>query len=128
MENRAEKSKISFRLTPFIRGAQPVPGSTWQSLYEVEKQFFEHAGSHKVQVDIKQVPIFAVDKEGNPVYDIKAEDLELKVNGTSTPISNLTPYDFARHRDKNKDAAAQEKRRQEPDRVLFIIIDQVFSV
>ncbi len=127
MENKAEDSKISFRLTPFLKGAKAVPGSTWKSLYEVEKQFFEDAGSHKVDVDIKQVPIFAVDKEGNPVYDIKPGDLELKVNGKSTPIANLTPYDFARHRDKTKDPSAQEKRRQDPDRVLFIIIDQVFS-
>ncbi|MCP4151213.1 MAG: hypothetical protein GY757_25950 [bacterium] len=57
-----------------------------------------------------RVPLYAVDKNGKPVFDLKMEDLELFVDGKPRNISKLVPF--------NADTP-------EPERVIIIVADEL---
>ena len=128
LENKKTASTLSFRLTPMLKS--PAKGETAypEKSYSTEKEYFEDPDSHHVDVDVKLLPIFAVDASGNPVYDLKKEEIEFSVNGNPMEILYLKPYEFGK-KDDGADAAKKDKDtlQKEPDRVVVIIVDQVFN-
>ena len=85
---------------------------------------------YRVDVEVKLLPVFAQDQEGNPVYDLKRDELELTVNGRKQPIAQFTKYaihyDHTNSRTMSLDLMGVRQARQ-PERLLFIIIDRAFN-
>lgn len=50
---------------------------------------------YEVTVKAMVVPVFAVDGKGNPIHDLKQDELRLFVNGKPSKIAFFTRYDFA---------------------------------
>lgn len=86
--------------------------------------------THNVSVDVMIVPMFAVDSKGNPVHDLKQEELELYVNGEPVNISQFFKLTFDHQQVTRlvaKDTGKQLLVRHTPERFVFIIIDSVFN-
>lgn len=124
MENKTTASKLTFRLTPYLKPLDVKGAPYLETIYDAEKQFFQEPLPHQVAVNVKLIPIFAVDDDGSPVYDLKKEDLDFYVNGKPTKILHLKPYDFGK---AEKGKKGKEWLQKEPDRVIIIIVDQVFN-
>lgn len=72
-----------------------------------------------VQIDAQVVPFFVVDLKGNPVYNISEEEIELLVNGKSIKALDFKHFQF--------DTPTAVPKEKEPIRIIFIIIDTVFT-
>jgi hypothetical protein len=97
-------------------------------------QGYQEPLEYRVSVNVMAVPVFAVDNNGNPVYDLKQEELELYVNDKSTNVLLFKCYEFG-HEQKvtetvktktNPVQPAQAKARTQ-DRVIFIMLDSMFN-
>ncbi len=78
--------------------------------------------AYQVSVNVKLLPLFAQDKDGNPVFDLSMEDIELYVNGKPSDISFFKRYDF--------ESSTIESKREAPDqeeRIIFVILDTMFN-
>jgi len=127
MENRETGAKLSFRLTPSLKQLTGEDIQKLAKMYDASKEFFQDPSEHRVAVNVKLLPIFAVDTGGNPVYDLKKEDIELYINDKPVDIVHLKPYEFGK-RDKEKETEeGKEIVKKEPDRVIVLIVDQVFN-
>jgi len=85
---------------------------------------------YKVLVNVMAVPIFVVDTNGNPVFDLKKEELQLYVNEKSVDILEFKRYEFSHDRKIKEEVEAEETGKiSQPaqDRVLFIILDTMFN-
>lgn len=94
---------------------------------------------YEVAVHAQIVPMFAMDSLGNPIFDLKKEDLELWVNGETYPIYLLTLHRFEYQEESLEDQGADQSRVSAvprgtptprkispittPKRVIFLIID-----
>jgi len=81
----------------------------------------DDALSYRVDVNVKLLPVFALDAAGSPVFDLEQEDMELYVNGEPRGIVYFKRYDF--------ETSTVEKRKmvpEEKERVIFIILDTMF--
>ncbi|MCX6583504.1 MAG: hypothetical protein NT166_25295 [Candidatus Aminicenantes bacterium] len=81
----------------------------------------DDALSYQVDVNVKLLPVFALDAAGNPVFDLEQGDMELYVNGEPRGIAYFKRYDF--------ETSTVEKRKmvpEEKERVIFIILDTMF--
>ncbi len=47
---------------------------------------------YTVGVSAHLVPFYAEDKDGNPVYDLKQEEIQLRVNKKSFPMMSLSSF------------------------------------
>ena len=89
--------------------------------------------SYEVSVDAQLVPIFAVDKEGNPVYGLKQEDFELYTDGKLVEIISFDYYSLKTTENTGKIPETQPpvqppvKPEKSPERLNFIIIDSIAS-
>jgi hypothetical protein len=85
---------------------------------------------YRVAVNVMVVPVFAVDRKGNPVYDLKQEELQLYVNDEPTDVLLFKRYEFG-HEQKIKETVESGKSveavEQSQDRVIFIILDTMFN-
>jgi len=85
---------------------------------------------YKVVVNAMAVPLFAVDTNGNPVFDLKKEELQLYVNDEPVDILEFRRYEFS-HEQKIKEEleAGETGKMSQPvqDRVIFIILDTMFN-
>jgi len=68
-----------------------------------------------------KIPIFVLDKEGNPIYDLKREDLELIIN--NNPIDIIKINGYISQKGETPILAIAKK----PSRLNFIIIDAMFN-
>lgn len=68
-----------------------------------------------------KIPIFVLDKEGNPIYDLKREDLELIIN--NNPIDIIKINGYISQKGKTPISTTAKK----PSRLNFIIIDAMFN-
>jgi len=77
--------------------------------------------AYEVGVNAQIIPMSALDPQGNPVFDLKAEDLELSVNGKSYPIYLLTLYrfDYREGREEPRELSVSTASK----RVIFLFID-----
>jgi VWFA-related protein len=95
----------------------------------------QNQDSLKYEIKIKAmvVPVFAVDSKGNPVYDLKEEELQLYVNGKPFKILQFNRYGFEfeeKIEEPVKRLTVKEKPEKvvkKPERYLFIIIDSIFN-
>lgn len=78
--------------------------------------------SYRVDVNVKLLPVFALDADGNPVFDLEQQDMELYVNGEPREIAYFKRYDFETSAIEKQKAASEEK-----ERVVFIILDTMFN-
>ena len=88
---------------------------------------------YDVSVVVKVIPVFAVDSAGNPIYDLKPDELELFVNDVSVKIADFRRFSFedeqivervVKKKVAPKPAVSAQKR---SDRVVFVIIDSVYN-
>lgn len=128
LENRQSRSKISFRVTPLSKS--PGDPEFWQfdRSLSIEEQIIRESFKYDVKVDVMLVPVFAVDADDKPVFDLKKEELELYIDGKAGKIIQLRPYEFEEDqgvidlRGKVRDLILKK-----PERVIFIIVDLVFN-
>jgi VWFA-related protein len=87
---------------------------------------------YDVAVDVKVVPVFAVDAEGNPVFDLTQAELELFVNDRPVAIADFQRYTFEDIQEiekkvKTGEKGAEAKPLKQTERVVFIIIDSIYN-
>jgi len=95
-----------------------LPG---QSLDNSREEATEDKLKYEVSVDAQLVPVFVVDKDGNPVFDLKKEDFQLYADNEPVEIISFSSYR----------REGQEKQKPEtvkaPERMNFIILDTLIS-
>lgn len=76
---------------------------------------------YEVSVDAQLVPLFAVDKDGNPVFDLKKEEFLIYADNKPVEIISFNAYCLD----------GQEKQKPQtvkaPERMNFIILDTLIS-
>ena len=77
---------------------------------------------YSIYVNVKLLPIFALDSDGNPVFDLKKEEMELYVNEIPFKIAHFKRFDF-----ESSTIEKQEIIQKENERVVFIILDSMFN-
>jgi VWFA-related protein len=77
---------------------------------------------YNIYVNVKLLPVFALDSDGNPVFDLKKEEMELYVNGKAYKIAHFKRYDF-----ESSTIEKREEKLEEHERVVFIILDTMFN-
>lgn len=84
--------------------------------------------TYEVSVKAQIVPVFAVDAEGNPVYDLKESEIELYVNDKSAKLAAFISYtveETERFTTERKEALNVKPK--SPERLIFIIIDSILG-
>lgn len=85
---------------------------------------------YSVEVEARLIPVFAVNQRGEPVYDLKEEELELYLDGKFTGISSFRRYTLQTTEERVEYAqktGTGEPVSRAPQRVVFIIIDTMFT-
>jgi hypothetical protein len=84
--------------------------------------------SYAVDVNAQLVPIYAVDKNGNPVFDIKREEIQLFADEKPAEIIFFSGYSVEEQEKlSGKINHPVESQLKTPERVNFIIMDSLFS-
>ncbi len=80
-------------------------------------------GEESVAVDLRTVPFYAVDGKGAPVFDLRSDEVELRVDGKLEPIDTFDRHrlDATGERTEPGAAVAPPFRRD-----VFLLIDQAF--
>jgi VWFA-related protein len=79
---------------------------------------------YQISISVKIIPIFATDANGEPVFDLKKEDLVLIVNNTERQVTHLIRRGF------EEEAEVEETSRQvvaQLDRHVYIVLDTGFN-
>lgn len=75
-----------------------------------------------IAVDLRTVPFYAIDKSGQPVFDLRSEEVELRIDGRPVAIDT-----FDRHRlDGGSGAVTTGASPPPPTREVFLVVDQAF--
>ncbi|MCP5051987.1 MAG: hypothetical protein GY940_32765, partial [bacterium] len=85
---------------------------------------------HETGVRAQLVPIYAVDRDDRPVFDLKQEEIELYVNGKPFKIIFFNRYQLESGTEVESQAPAgtvKPKAIKAPERISFIIIDSMIS-
>lgn len=82
--------------------------------------------THNVSVNVMLIPAFAVDADGNPVFDLEKEDFEIYADGSPVNITQFIPFNF-QHRQETIEKVKEKVTAKQPSRAVFIIIDSVFN-
>jgi len=83
-----------------------------------------------VSVDWWQVPVFAVDKSGNPVTDLEPGDIQVQLSGRLIPEFTLHKRSFSvikREKDKEVEMPAARQPPMQKNKVLFFLFDLSLS-
>lgn len=90
---------------------------------------------YNVSVEALTFPVFAVDAQGNPVYDLKKEDILFSINGKAMDFQFIA-FGLASAAEEVKEPAEEtaEETTEEPapvhkpqNRVIFLILDSMFN-
>ena len=81
---------------------------------------------YSIEVNAQVIPFFAVDKEGNPVFDIEEKDIELVINKKTHPFASFSRYKFHSEQPLSK-ISTVDKTEIYPERYVFLIIDKIFN-
>lgn len=95
-----------------------------------QPQDSQEALKYRVAVNVMVVPIFAVDKKGNPVYDLKEDEIKLFVNDEPTGIMAFKRFEFGHEEKivkKTESGETIEVAQAPTDRFIFIILDTMFN-
>ncbi len=83
---------------------------------------------HEVKVEAQVLPFYAIDKNGNPVFDLKQEDIQVLIDKKPVKAIYFERYEFA------SDVKGEEKGETVPAKVskiskrfVFLIQDSVFN-
>lgn len=76
-----------------------------------------------VNVEVKIVPFYAADGQGNPVYDLRPNEIELRVGGAPVPIESFDHYAIQ----SGRAGAEASPLAPTPSRSVFFLFDQTFS-
>ncbi len=76
-----------------------------------------------VNVEVKIVPFYAVDAEGNPVYDLRADEIELRTEGAPVTVESLDRYVIQ----AGRAGAEASPLTPTPSRTVFFLFDLTFS-
>lgn len=86
---------------------------------------------YKISVENMLVPLFVVDKAGNPVFDLTKKDLTVFVNRQPMEISHFFRYQFQHDREIRENKIEVKKPlpevKRETERVFFIVIDRLYN-
>lgn len=99
----------------------------WVLPGQTAKQNDKKELEYEVSVSAQLVPIFAVDKNGNPVYDLKIDEIELQADGKPTGIIYFNTYRMEDQPGKQLPIQRIQKPGKSPERINFIIIDTLVS-
>ena len=77
---------------------------------------------YEVNVNAINIPVFAVDSKGDPVFDLRQDEIELTVNKKLFTIANFNAYQVEEQKRVNKEEGKMEVMKAEA-RVNFIIFD-----
>lgn len=78
--------------------------------------------SYNISVNVKLLPVFALDKNGWPVFDLAKDEIELLVNGKPYEITYFKRFDFETSTIQTQKIVPEVK-----ERVVFIILDTMFN-
>lgn len=85
---------------------------------------------HEVAVKRMLIPVFAYDKKGKPVEDLKLSEITLLVNGKPMSITDMHRIKFT-HEEAKRDSAttpaAEPKVSAKPQRVVFLVLDSMYN-
>ena len=84
----------------------------------------------EVSVNWWQVPVFAVDKNGNPVTDLEPGDIEVRLNGRQIPGFTLQKRFFTvikREKEKKVEMPDAKQPPIQKKKVLFFLFDLSLS-
>lgn len=124
-----KKRLLIFTLLIFIAGFCALPGLNGQS-EKIEHDPLEY----DVKVNAHIVPVFAVDKDGNPVHDLKENEIELYVNKKRVDLLSFTRFSVSEKApggpavQKTEPAETPVEKpaaKEHSERIIFIIIDGV---
>lgn len=89
----------------------------------------EHeALTYDVNVSVVLVPVFAIGKNGQPVHDLKEDELELFINGEKTNfIFNRYEFESPAQKSQPETHTPQEPEVVNERRVAFIVLDAIFN-
>lgn len=104
---------ILFLLTTFL--ASPTSFSS-------SSQTRQKPLEYKVEVVLIEIPVYIVDKQGNPVLDLKKEDFTLYEDGKKQKITH-----FALIQNDSPEIASLARRYPAARRQLFLLFDLSFS-
>ena len=81
-----------------------------------------------VSVNVRIVPLFVIDSNGDPIFDLKKEELQLFINGKETPLQHLLRRDLSLEIEQVKIIGkTQGLLKQAQERIVFILLDTVFN-
>lgn len=92
----------------------------------VQAQAPADGGGETVDVEIKMVPFYAVDAEGKPVFDLKQEEVELRIDGKPLPVDTFDAFAKDAEEPGKPDAKAAAKGKS-PRRHVVVFFDTAFS-
>lgn len=95
---------------------------------EEQPKALPSGGTETIDVELRQVPFYAVDGKGHPVFDLKAGEVELRLGERTIPIESFDHYPTAGAETIRTlaQAPAPAPPGTEP-RHVFLLFDQVFS-
>ncbi|HLI55437.1 MAG TPA: hypothetical protein VKY26_00255, partial [Actinomycetota bacterium] len=76
-----------------------------------------------VRVEVRIVPFYAVDARGKPVYDLRPDEVELRVGGVQVPIESFDPYAIS----FGRSAAPASPLAPALSRTVYFLFDTTFS-
>ena len=88
--------------------------------------------SYEVSVSAQLVPIYAVDKKGNPVFDLKKEEIKLYADGKPMEVIYFNGYRVEEQQRVKVSAQVPQRkpvppRHQISERIIIIILDSLIS-
>jgi hypothetical protein len=84
-------------------------------------------GGEKIDVELKIVPFYATDAEGRPVYDLRKEEVELRVGGVPVGVESFDRYAAAGATTTIERPQAAGKAPAALPRHVFLFFDVAFS-
>ncbi|HVG08835.1 MAG TPA: hypothetical protein VNM67_14100, partial [Thermoanaerobaculia bacterium] len=91
----------------------------------VQAQVPADGGGETVEVEIKMVPFYAVDAEGKPVFDLKQDEVELRLDGKPLAVDTFDAFDKEVKEGKQGEKAPARGKPARRHVVLFF--DTAFS-
>ncbi len=76
-----------------------------------------------VNVEVKIVPFYAADEQGNPVYDLRPDEIELKVGGAPVALESFDRYVIP----SGRAGSGASPLTPTPSRSVFFLFDRTFS-
>lgn len=123
---------LSWRMRKVLSILLPLSCLTF--IFTIYSQHIDNFGheilKYEVSVNAKLVPVFAVDSQGNPVYDLREEELRLYLASQPVKIAGFKRYEFVDYGEMIEQPSVNEREKQifeKPERIIFIIIDSVFN-